>query len=228
MYSVFISYSHIDATVADDICARLESAGVSYFRDIKNIDWGDGINEQVRDALLESQSILVIISPASLKSLWVPFEIGYCAALNRKVLPYLVHPSIDLPGYISGIKCISNPEALSAYFNRPIREWGTVYTKPQKQLPDVRVSYTPAIARSRDGKSNTVVVFSIANHDEMPVYMNNVSLMLNNHMRMQITHDTLTGITTLGVLIIAEQLANPVAALIERLSSQQCAFIDMQ
>ena len=193
MHSVFISYSHIDAAVADDICLRLESAKVSHFRDIKNIDWGDGINERVREALLESQSILVIVSPASLKSLWVPFEIGYCAALNRKVLPYLVHPSIELPGYIAGIKNISNLDDLSAYFSRPIRDWATVYTRPQKKLPDVRVTYSPAIASGARGETNTVVVFSIANHDDMPVYMNNVSLMLNNQMRMQITRDTLTG-----------------------------------
>jgi len=194
MHSVFISYSHIDASVANDICARLESAGVSYFRDIKNIDWGDGINEKVREALLESQSILVIVSPASLESLWVPFEIGYCAALNRKVLPYLVHPSLKLPGYFAGVKHISNLDDLSEYFGRPIRDWGTVYPRTQKSLPDVRVTYSPAVARDPRGEINTVVVFSISNHDDMPVYMNNISLMLNNQMRMQITHDFLTGL----------------------------------
>ena len=76
MYSVFISYSHVDAGVADEICSLLDEAEVSYFRDVKNIDWGDGINEHLRAALLDSQSVLVIISPASLKSVWVPFEVG--------------------------------------------------------------------------------------------------------------------------------------------------------
>jgi hypothetical protein len=193
MYSVFISYSHVDATIANDVCARLDSAGVSYFRDIKNIDWGDGINEQVRESLLDSESILVIVSPASLKSLWVPYEIGYCAALNKKVLPYLVHPSLDLPGYIDGVKHITNLDDLSAYFARPIREWGTVYNRTAKQLPDVRVGYSPAIARGSRGETNTVVVFSVANHDDKPVYMNNVSLLLDNKMRMQIHRDVLTG-----------------------------------
>ena len=131
MHSVFISYSHIDAAVADDICLRLDSAGVSHFRDIKNIDWGDGINERIREALLESQSILVIVSPASLRSLWVTVEIGFRAALNRKVLPYLVHPSIELPGYIDGIKNMRNLDDLSAYFSRPIRDWDNFYARTQ-------------------------------------------------------------------------------------------------
>lgn len=193
MYSVFISYSHADDILADNICCILDAVGVNYFRDVKQIEWGDGINERVREALLESQSVLVIISPASLKSLWVPFEIGSCSALNRKVLPYLQYPALDLPGYIAGIKHISKLEEVSEYFSRPAREWGTVYSNPPKNLPDVRVTYSPAISRNSKGEASTIVAISAANHDGMPVYMNNVSLMFNNEMRMRIVQDMLTG-----------------------------------
>lgn len=193
MYSVFISYSHVDGGVANEICSILDSIGISYFRDVKNIGWGDGISDQVRSALIDSQSVLAIISPASLKSVWVPFEVGYCSALNRKVLPYLTHPAIDLPGYIGGVKFLSSLEDVSAYFSRPVREIGLPSSMTQERVPDVRVTYSAALARKLDGSFHSIVVFSIANHDSKAVYLNSLSLVSSSGVRMQITHDPLTG-----------------------------------
>ncbi|MCA9195288.1 MAG: toll/interleukin-1 receptor domain-containing protein [Planctomycetales bacterium] len=193
MHSVFISYSHVDSAIADSICTALEAANVSYFRDVKSIDWGDGINEEVRTALLESQSILAIISRASLQSVWVPFEVGYCSALGRKVLPFLVQPLLDLPGYISGVKYLSNLDDVSAYFSRPIREWAPSRTAASKPKPDVRVTYSPAIARDYRGGTTTIVAISVSNHDDKPVYISDVGLLTKDEMKLQITNDPLTG-----------------------------------
>src|SRR5882724_8937385 len=117
MRSVFISYSRVDATTANEITAVLTDLGVQYFRDIKNINWGDAINSRVRDELRKCIAVLVIISPASLKSQWVPYEIGHASALGKKILPFLTHPSIEAPLYIRDLNFITSIEQVKDYFS---------------------------------------------------------------------------------------------------------------
>lgn len=104
MATVFVSYSHIDSGHADAVTGVLEELGVEYFRDTKNIGWGDSITASVGAGLQKAQGILVIISPASLESHWVPYEIGQARALQKCVLPYLVCPALDVPHYIRDLK----------------------------------------------------------------------------------------------------------------------------
>ena len=51
---VFLSYSHVDTTIANDIGAALNDLGVEYFRDVKDIEWGDRIETEVQTALEDS------------------------------------------------------------------------------------------------------------------------------------------------------------------------------
>src|SRR3954451_11474193 len=97
---IFISYSHIDLDLVAEVARLLEELGVEYFLDKKDVDWGADIPTAVGGSLAECSSILVIISPASLKSHWVPYEVGLATAMKKRILPFLVHPSLDLPGYL--------------------------------------------------------------------------------------------------------------------------------
>ena len=116
MKKVFISYSHTDTSIADGIAAVLEELSLEYFRDIKDIQWGDGINASVREGLESSSAIIVIISPGSLKSHWVPYEVGYATALKKKILPFLTHPSLDVPGFIADLSYIKSEEQVRSFF----------------------------------------------------------------------------------------------------------------
>ena len=101
--SVFISYSHIDEAFVRTLTSGLDELGVEYFLDVKDIEWGGNVTETIADALKACSSILVIVSPASLKSHWVPFEIGQATALGKTVLPLLTHPSLEVPGYLKNL-----------------------------------------------------------------------------------------------------------------------------
>jgi len=136
----------------------------------------------------------VIVSPASLKSVWVPYEIGYFSALKRPILPFLTHSSLDLPSYISALKHVGSIDELSAYFARAKTEWDSLPSPTSAPHPDVRVRYSPAITKNRLGGFTTLVAFVVENHDTNPVFMNNVSLLLDDNRRMQITHDGITGV----------------------------------
>ena len=137
MSIVFISYSHVDSGTADSIVAVFEKLGIEYFRDVKDIEWGRSISAEVRGALERSVAILVILSPASIKSQWVPYEIGYGRALHKRVLPFLTHPSIDVPGYMGDPRRISNIAEMREYFkNTPLPE--------VVEIPTTRIELVPA------------------------------------------------------------------------------------
>jgi hypothetical protein len=117
-HDVFISYSHQDRDFVLAFCADIGHY-VSYFLDEKELRWGISIGRSVTDALSGATSVLPILSPASLKSGWVPFEIGYARGRGRQVLPLLTHPGLDVPSYLGDIKCLLNKDEAINYFRSP-------------------------------------------------------------------------------------------------------------
>lgn len=99
---IFISYSSVDKMRAKQLAKALEELSIKYFLDQKDVDWGDDVTARLKLGLEECSALIVIISPASLKSQWVPFEIGHASACGIKILPFLTHPSLDLPGFLQG------------------------------------------------------------------------------------------------------------------------------
>ena len=113
---VFISYSHVDKDYVYNLTQEFDRIGLRYFLDEKDINWGAKIKEKVQDALHSCIAVLVVISPASLKSAWVPFEIGHAMGTNKIVFPLLTHPSLDLPGYLNDLSYFVTPEKAIEYF----------------------------------------------------------------------------------------------------------------
>jgi len=115
---VFISYAHEDSGLVDQLCDRLLSAGLQYFRDTKDISWGGRISSEVQKALEQAGGVVVVVSPASVKSQWVPYEIGYATALRKPILPLLTHPSIDLPEYLADLRYITNLDEIGTFIGQ--------------------------------------------------------------------------------------------------------------
>jgi hypothetical protein len=123
---VFISYSHVDKEVVGRLAKSLEKRGVNYFLDKRDIGWGAPITERVRKALDECIALVVVLSAASLKSQWVPFEIGHTMGANKmgankKILPLLTHPSLEVPAYLSDLKQVTDVGDVIKYFQSD--EW---------------------------------------------------------------------------------------------------------
>ena len=116
----FVSYAHEDSALVDQICERLSSAGLQFFRDTKDISWGGRISSDVQQALERAGGVVVVVSPASVKSQWVPYEIGYATALRKPILPFLTHPSIDLPGYLADLRSISDLDAIGTFIGQVV------------------------------------------------------------------------------------------------------------
>lgn len=105
---VFISYSHADEKFATEFSARLKKAGLQHFIDRRSILWGDDIPDQVHRALERATHLVVLISPGSERSQWVAYEMGFARGKKVKIVPYLLHPSMQMPGFISSIKYLQD------------------------------------------------------------------------------------------------------------------------
>jgi len=113
---VFISYSTIDAEVAGPIATLLDGMGIEHFLDKKEIRWGDRFEGTIARRIADCSHLVVIVSPASVQSLWVPYEVGQAQALGKTLLPYLTHPSINLPSFLANLHYVTEMEAVRAFF----------------------------------------------------------------------------------------------------------------
>lgn len=95
---VFISHSSSDKWIARQIAEQLAARGIDTFLDEKDIETGDSIDDKIQEELSDSDELLMLLSPASLKSSWVLIEIGGARALRKRLVPILLHvgPN-DLP-----------------------------------------------------------------------------------------------------------------------------------
>jgi len=97
---VFISYASVDEKRAKQLAKALSEINVEYFLDRKDIEWGDDVTERITRGLSDCSALIVVVSPASLKSQWVLFEVGHASGLGKKILPFLTHPSLDVPAFL--------------------------------------------------------------------------------------------------------------------------------
>ncbi|MCK4680011.1 toll/interleukin-1 receptor domain-containing protein [bacterium] len=142
MGDVFLSYSHVDSDIADAVESNLTGLGIAVFRDVKEIEWGESISARVRGGLERAVAVLVILSPASLKSQWVPFEVGYGKALHKRVLPFLTQGSIELPCYMGDLRRLVGVEEMREYLaNAPLPNAAVV--------PPTRTQLIPRAAEAR-------------------------------------------------------------------------------
>jgi len=111
----FISYSHQDEDFVKSLTDKLNSNNIEYFKDSKDIKWGNSITNEIREALDDAVYFIVVISPASLKSDWVPYEIGMAKAKNIKILPILIHKSLDIPSYLSDVKSLTHLDDIDKF-----------------------------------------------------------------------------------------------------------------
>jgi hypothetical protein len=92
---LFISYAFDDQPIARVIVERLRARGVGVWFDQFELQPGDSIAEMVRDAVRSSDYILVLLSPRSVGSKWVQYELSTAYTLDLEargigVLPVIV------------------------------------------------------------------------------------------------------------------------------------------
>lgn len=93
MNNIFISYARSDGYLAERLVRLfkdLREFKVSGWLDAADLTTGDAFPGALREALQKSNAVVVLLSPDSLQSEWVQFEIGAAEALGKKIIPLIV------------------------------------------------------------------------------------------------------------------------------------------
>jgi hypothetical protein len=84
---VFLSYGHLDGFLVDRLKEQIEAiTGVFVFLDINEIEFGDAFRQKIIQELSQTDELLVMLSPSSIKRSWIYAEIGAALALNKRIV----------------------------------------------------------------------------------------------------------------------------------------------
>lgn len=92
-FDVFISYSHQDNGVAEQICTLLDQYGISHWIDHEGVRHGDDFKEDIVDAIVSSKILLFISSVNSNMSRNTVKEVGLAEKSNKVILPVRIDDS---------------------------------------------------------------------------------------------------------------------------------------
>jgi len=145
--NVFISYSHHDRETAKSIYNIIERHGLNPMLDEKDISGGEVIDDKVKTLLSQAQVLIVVISPSSIKSPWVFYEIGRADDSGKKIIPYLTHPGLisDLPIFLQKRKHFNNFVDIEQFFAGL-----TELNLPDNYLLSLYLSGLTAVYKSRE------------------------------------------------------------------------------
>ena len=109
-YDVFLSYSVKDGKLVEEIATKLIADGFDVFYDKLCIFPGQNIHIVLESALEKSIKIIYFLTPNSIKSEWIPYEINYYwrnihLQNEGKMIPLLLI-KCDIPRNIENLKFI--------------------------------------------------------------------------------------------------------------------------
>ncbi|NOG51833.1 MAG: toll/interleukin-1 receptor domain-containing protein [Chloroflexi bacterium] len=90
MSRCFISYSRRNTNFAERLARDLNDAGVEVWIDFRQIHAGERWKDEIRRGVERSEVIVIVLSPDSVVSEWVQFEINYGREKNKVLLPIMV------------------------------------------------------------------------------------------------------------------------------------------
>src|SRR5262245_5212803 len=94
-YVIFISHSSRDSWIARTIAEKVTSLGAEVWLDVKDLQGGDIIDQEILKGIDACQEAVVLISPESAGSQWVIFEIGATWGQHKRVTPVLNNVPYD-------------------------------------------------------------------------------------------------------------------------------------
>ncbi|MGE3304536.1 MAG: toll/interleukin-1 receptor domain-containing protein [Rhizobiaceae bacterium] len=87
---VFISYSRRDMAAADAMVADLERNGFAVTIDRRDLPYGEEWQKELASFIASSDTVVWLVSPDSVKSKWVNWELGEVGRLSKRLVPVRV------------------------------------------------------------------------------------------------------------------------------------------
>ena len=139
--TAFISHSHSDHVLAEELATRLCEKGVDAWFAPWEIKAGDSLVEKIFEQGLKDCSVFVILaSPASVASPWVQEELSV-AVINRirkvtRIIPVLVQEDVELPVALRALVWLSMRDGLDRAVAEIVRAAFEIGDKkPEVQSP---------------------------------------------------------------------------------------------
>lgn len=129
---VFISHQKADATICRHIADYLKEAGIDVYFDEYDNDLkiyrqsnnAKGVVDSIKKGIQQSSHMLCVISPNTLHSKWVPWEVGY--GYDKTTLSALTLKGItdeQLPEYLKTVQLVRGTKTLNDYISNLAGEY---------------------------------------------------------------------------------------------------------
>lgn len=131
-FDVFLSHSSKDYGTIIRLKTMLNSQGLTVYvdwvqdrqalrRELTSVDTAKAIAERVK----QSKSILYVLTKASAKSLWTPWELGYAQALGKKICVLPLEEVEEAPEYLEiyGVAVVKDGRIVINPGGQTINEW---------------------------------------------------------------------------------------------------------
>lgn len=146
---VFISYQRKDEKYAGDVANYIMSKKIDVYFDLEDNDLKKQnqrtdpkkVTEAIKKGLNRSDYMLVVVSPDTYRSLWVPFEVGYAYDKKGDKMKLLRHKGIDketMPAYLKVKELLNGITPLDKFLLH-IRKGYTLYESLLKKGEEVKV-----------------------------------------------------------------------------------------
>lgn len=96
MSRAFISYSRRNTNFAERLARDLTDAGIEVWIDFRQIHAGERWKDEIRRGIERSDVVIAVLSPESVVSEWVQFEVLYGREQEKIILPVMASSSLDL------------------------------------------------------------------------------------------------------------------------------------
>jgi predicted nucleotide-binding protein len=156
---IFVSYAQLNiepVTLVVDALRReyrMRGLPVDVWMDTADLRPGERWDNAIERALLESIGLLIFVTPASMESQWVQFELGAAAAANdRLIIPVILKHVDNLPPMLAERQWIdlSGPIEPRAILDaaRRIAETTERYIEKNRVVPPVPQAAVPTLAKN--------------------------------------------------------------------------------
>ena len=91
---VFISYSDVDIVAARKLRNLLVYQANADVFDAENLSASDNWESELRDGLSSADVVVALLTPTSVHSKWVLFEVGVAWALGKRIIPVITRRDV--------------------------------------------------------------------------------------------------------------------------------------
>src|SRR2546426_12736027 len=105
-YVVFVSHSTCDAWIARNIGEKIRALGAKSWLDMKDLEGGEVLVDSILEGIKAADEAVFVISPKSIKSQWIMFEIGAARIQRKRVTPILNNVRYDAIRPLKDVKAM--------------------------------------------------------------------------------------------------------------------------